>query len=148
MWHENFHSLLTVRRDDGGVRERHKNSIRGKKAKQKDSNTCKPRHWQSIFVSRSFWAKCSHDAYMRHADVACACRRIGPQTWRHSDMEAHNHTCMRAYTLHITYSKKLTSCLSFAVPYSWQMLRAMFHGSGAQSGWQSLSKATLKKRCE
>ena len=57
-------------------------------------------------------------------------------------------TCMRAYTPHITFHKQFTSCLSFAAPYVWQMLRAMFHGSGAQSGWQSSSKATLKIRCK
>ena len=55
------------------------------------------------------------------------------------------YTCMRAYTPHITFHKQFTSSLSFAAPYVWQMLRAMLHGSGAQSGWQSSSKATSKK---
>ena len=64
-------------------------------ARQKDSNTCKPNQWQSILVSGSFiFAKCSLDAYMRHADVAYmrTCRRTGLQTWRHTGMEAYKQT--------------------------------------------------------
>ena len=67
------------------------------KARQKDSNTCHPKQWQSTFVSRSFiFAKCSLDAHMRHADVAYmrTCRRTGLQTWRHTDMEAYMHGCI------------------------------------------------------
>ena len=103
------------RKHDAAERERHKNSISEKKARQKDSNTCKPKQSQSRFFSRSFFfAECSYDAYMCHAEVAYmrTCRRTGPQTWRHSDMEAHIHTCMRTYTAHITIkSSRLASRL-------------------------------------
>ena len=140
MWHANVHLLFTVRKHYGGeIKQERK--IRTHVSQTVAANIC-----FTIFHLRRVFTRCIHASCSGciHAHM----QRTGLQTWRHTGMEAYMQTCMRACAPHITFHEQLTSCLSFAAPYVWQMLRAMFHGSGAQSGSQSSPKTTLKIRCK